>query len=105
MTGVLIYLQNPKKYDQETKNTDHTFFVPKKAAIRQEIIRILERVIGVGDNDYESEVFEKTSEDGTSATARCPALTSKEELEKQFKQEKETFKKSQTTRKRIMRKF
>ncbi|KAF2890270.1 hypothetical protein ILUMI_15903, partial [Ignelater luminosus] len=50
LTGVLIYLQNLEKYDQETKNTDHTFFVPKKAAIRQEIIRILERVIGVGDN-------------------------------------------------------
>ncbi|KAF2891366.1 hypothetical protein ILUMI_14808 [Ignelater luminosus] len=90
LTGVLIYLQNPKKYDQETKNTDHTFFVPKKAAIRQEIIRILEKVIGVGDNEYESEVFEKTPEAGTSATA---TLTLKKELEKQLKQEKETFKK------------
>ncbi|KAF2890274.1 hypothetical protein ILUMI_15899 [Ignelater luminosus] len=94
LTGVLIYLQNPKKYDQqETKNTDHTFFVTKKAAIRQEIIRILERVIGVGDNEYESEVFEKTPEAVTSATATGPALTLKEELEKQLKQEKETIKK------------
>ncbi|KAF2881683.1 hypothetical protein ILUMI_24488 [Ignelater luminosus] len=76
---------NTKKYDQETKNTDHTLFVPKKAAIRQEIIRILERVIGVGDNEYESQVFEKTPEAGTSATATGPALTLKEELEKQLK--------------------
>ncbi|KAF2890486.1 hypothetical protein ILUMI_15687 [Ignelater luminosus] len=66
------------------------FSSQKKASIRQEIIRILERVIGVRDNDYESEVFEKTSEAGT---APGPALTLKEELEKQLKQEKETFKK------------
>ncbi|KAF2894215.1 hypothetical protein ILUMI_11958, partial [Ignelater luminosus] len=49
--------------------------------------------LGVGNNEYESEVFEKTPEPGTSATATGPALTLKEELEKQLKQEKETFKK------------
>ncbi|KAF2894217.1 hypothetical protein ILUMI_11942, partial [Ignelater luminosus] len=38
-------------------------------------------------------VFEKTPEAGTSATATGPALTLKEKLEKQLKQEKETFKK------------
>ncbi|KAF2881887.1 hypothetical protein ILUMI_24292 [Ignelater luminosus] len=48
---------------------------------------------GVGDNEYESEVFGKTPEARTSATATGPALTLKEELEKQLKQEKETFKK------------
>ncbi|KAF2883708.1 hypothetical protein ILUMI_22458 [Ignelater luminosus] len=47
----------------------------------------------VGDNEYESEVFEKKPEPGTSATASGPALTLKKELEKQLKQEKEAFKK------------
>jgi hypothetical protein len=30
ITGILIYLQNLKKYDHDVKNTDHTFTVPKK---------------------------------------------------------------------------
>ncbi len=30
VTGILIYLQNPKKYDHDIKNTDHTFTMPKK---------------------------------------------------------------------------
>ncbi|KAF2886490.1 hypothetical protein ILUMI_19684 [Ignelater luminosus] len=47
----------------------------------------------IGDNEYENEVFEKTPEAGTSATATGLALTLKEELEKQLKQEKQTFKK------------
>ncbi|XP_060801934.1 uncharacterized protein LOC132903887 [Amyelois transitella] len=98
LTGVLIYLQNPKKYDQEAKNTDRTqtFFMPKKAAIRQEIKKILERVSTVEDDEmYAGDVFENTSIAGTSVTVTDTAstLTLKEELEKQLQQEKEIFKK------------
>ncbi|KAF2899552.1 hypothetical protein ILUMI_06626 [Ignelater luminosus] len=57
-------------------------------------------LVRVGDNEYESEVFEKTPEAGTSATATGPALTLKEELEKQLKQEKETFKKKPDNKQR-----
>ncbi|GBM93156.1 hypothetical protein AVEN_169306-1 [Araneus ventricosus] len=29
-TGILIYLQNPKKYDDDTRRADDTFTMPKK---------------------------------------------------------------------------
>lgn len=95
LTGVLIYLQNPKKYDEEAKNTDrtYTFFMPRKVAIRQEIKKIIERVVVQDDETYADDVFENTPIAGTSATDTDPTLTLKEELEKQLQQEKEIFKK------------
>ncbi|KAJ2948892.1 hypothetical protein O0L34_g5823 [Tuta absoluta] len=94
LTGVLSYLQNPKKYDQEARSVDPTFFMPKKAAIRQEIKKIIERVNKIEDEKEEVEVLENTPTAGTSDTDTVPTttLTLKEELEQQLQQEKEIFK-------------
>ena len=45
ITGISVYLQNPKKCDQDMKTPDHTFTVPKKNKIRQEMKNVLCRVI------------------------------------------------------------
>uniref|UniRef100_A0A2A4JJD4 HAT C-terminal dimerisation domain-containing protein n=1 Tax=Heliothis virescens TaxID=7102 RepID=A0A2A4JJD4_HELVI len=91
------YLQNPKKYDPEAKNTDRTqtFFMPKRAAIRQEIKKIIEKISTVEEDEmYAGDVFENTSIAGTSITVTDTAstITLQEELEKQLQQEKNIFK-------------
>ncbi|GBN32263.1 hypothetical protein AVEN_248216-1 [Araneus ventricosus] len=47
-TGILIYLQNPKKYD-DTRRADDAFTMLKKKVIRLEMRNILERVINMID--------------------------------------------------------
>ncbi|GBO25162.1 hypothetical protein AVEN_177239-1 [Araneus ventricosus] len=44
-TGILIYLQNKKKYDDDTRRIDDTFTIPKKKVVRLEMKNILERVV------------------------------------------------------------
>lgn len=44
-TATLIYLQHPKKYDQEMKTPNLTFVMWKKSELRQEVKNILSRII------------------------------------------------------------
>jgi hypothetical protein len=39
VTGILIYLQNPKKYDSDVKNTNHTFTMPKKKNVMRQAMK------------------------------------------------------------------
>uniref|UniRef100_A0A1B6DX94 Uncharacterized protein n=1 Tax=Clastoptera arizonana TaxID=38151 RepID=A0A1B6DX94_9HEMI len=84
MTGILVYLNNPKKYDQNIRQADETFPMPKKNVIRQEM-KTLNRVI--------SEVLEGETEevlgvenDGVNfendSLQTQPTLSLREELEK-----------------------
>ena len=62
--------------------------MPRKVAIRQEIKKIIEKVIVQDDETYADDVFKNTPIAGTSATDTDPTLTLKDELEKQLQQEK-----------------
>lgn len=71
VTGILIYLQNPKKYDDDTRRAraDDTFTMPKKKVMRLEMKKILERVIqddsvnenvdNIAENSLDSSLLKK----------------------------------------------
>ena len=46
LNGLLIYLQNPKKYEQEIK-------IPKRTVMCQEIKKILAKIYTIGENEDE----------------------------------------------------
>ena len=46
LNGLLIYLQNPKKYEQEIK-------IPKRTVMCQEIKKILTKIYTIGENEDE----------------------------------------------------
>lgn len=97
VTGLLIYLQNPKKYEQEVKSTtpDYTFTMPKKYVMRQEMKNMLNRV-----NIYVVELatVEEDINDIMEVEYEGPDnldslnFTLEQELEIQLKREKENFK-------------
>lgn len=97
VTGMLAYLQNPKKYDQELKTPDHTFTMPNKNKIRQEMKNVLCRVI---KDDVENvELVEVVAAADDSQNSLQNNLTLQEELEMQIKQDNEDYTKQTGTRK------
>lgn len=100
MTGILVYLCNPKKYDMYMRQADETFPMPKKNVMRMEMKNILERVISeipdaVLEVENEGINPEKNSlQSQIVSEANCDShssLTLKEELEKQILEEKAEF--------------
>ena len=61
--GMLVYLQNTKKYGQELKPPDHMFTMPKKNKVRQEIINVLCRIIKVDLENVELVEVEAAADD------------------------------------------
>jgi len=87
LTGILIYLNNPKKYEQDLKKNDYTFALPKKNLMRQEMKKILERVIE--NNDINNEIEESaTSANVENEDILQRNLSIQEELEIQLQEEK-----------------
>lgn len=90
LTGILIYLNNLKKYEQDLKKNNHTFSLPKKNLMRQEMKKILERVI---ENDN---INNEIEESATSANVENEDilqrnLSIQEELEIQLQEEKKNI--------------
>lgn len=83
LTGLLIYLRNPQKYEQELKKLENTFPVPKKTGIRQEIKKLLTRVYEFEENDVL--IDEQFIDDSLPISAN---ISLKEELEIQLQKEK-----------------
>ncbi|CAH0403229.1 unnamed protein product [Chilo suppressalis] len=90
ITGLLIYLQKPKKYEQEVRKPDDTFTMPKKNVLRQEMKNMLNRVNEVAESaaEVEEEVMEIDNVDEN--------LTLEQQLALELKREKESFIKPKT---------
>ncbi|CAF4946143.1 unnamed protein product [Pieris macdunnoughi] len=84
VTGILIYLQNPKKYLENVNRSDDTFTMPKKKVIRSEMTKILERVI---EEDTSEENIEEIVEENLDSPSLKKDLTLQEELQLQIQQE------------------
>ncbi|CAF4947379.1 unnamed protein product [Pieris macdunnoughi] len=80
VTGILIYLQNPKKYLEKVNRSDYTFTMPKKKVIRSEMTKILERVI-------QEDTSEEIVEENLDSPSLKKDLTLQEELQLQIQQE------------------
>jgi hypothetical protein len=78
LTDMLIYLQNPKKYDELRKTGN---IILKKTAMRQEIKKLLKRVYKIEENETEDEESKDESQQPNN-------LSLKEELENQIQNEK-----------------
>lgn len=62
VTGTLLYLQNPKKFEDDLNNLkDTTFTMPKKTIIRKDIKSLLERVLSNTNGDTNSNKFDAAS--------------------------------------------
>ncbi|GBP47783.1 hypothetical protein EVAR_24034_1 [Eumeta japonica] len=86
LTGIIIYLQNPKKYQEDLNKADNTFTMPKKKDMRLEMKKILERVHEDYNSDDCVEVVEL--EEGIEETESLKKdLTLQEELQLQLQQE------------------
>ena len=100
VTGMLIYLQNPKKYEQEVRSItpDYTFTMPKKYVMRQEMKNMLNRVntYVVEPAAVEEDIME-VEYDGPDNPDSLN-FTLEQELEIQLKREKENFMKRKETR-------
>ncbi|GBP98355.1 hypothetical protein EVAR_50556_1 [Eumeta japonica] len=82
LTGIIIYLQNPKKYQEDLNKADNTFTMPKKKDMRLEMKKILERVHEDYNSDDCVEVVEL--EEGIEETESLKKdLTLQEELQLQ----------------------
>ncbi|GBN66056.1 hypothetical protein AVEN_88721-1 [Araneus ventricosus] len=88
LTGILIYLQNPKKYDDDTKRADDTFTMPKKKVIRLEMKNILERVI---QDDSFNENVDNIVENNLDSSSLKYDLTLQKELQMQIQQDMKTY--------------
>lgn len=84
VTGILIYLQNPKKYLENVNRSVDTFTMPKKKVIRSEMTKILERVI---QEDTSEENIEKKVEENLDSPSLRKDLTLQEELQLQIQKE------------------
>lgn len=84
VTGILIYLHNPKKYHEDTNRADDTFTMPKKKDIRLEMKKILERLI---QDDNSNENVEEIVEKNLDSPSLKKDLTLQEELQLQIQQE------------------
>lgn len=84
VSGILIYLQNPKKYHENLNGSDDTFTMPKKKVIRLEMKKILERVI---QDDKSKENVEEIVEENVDSPLLKKDLTLQEELQLQIQQE------------------
>lgn len=97
LSGTLIYLQNPNKFEHDLKNLkDTTFAMPKKTVIRKEIKNVLERVLSntrednssnKSDTDTASNYFEENQDQDIQENKQQPNLSLQEELE--FKLQKD----------------
>ncbi|GBN71918.1 hypothetical protein AVEN_270293-1 [Araneus ventricosus] len=85
--GILIYLQNKKKYDDDTRRTDDTFTMPKKKAVRLEVKNILERVV---QNDSFKENVDNIENNSDSSSLKSD-LTLQKELQMQIQQDMNTW--------------
>lgn len=89
LSGTLVYLQNPNKFEHDLKNFKNTTFeMPKKTVIRKEIKNLLERVLSNtrGDNsvnkfDTASNYFEENQGEDIQQNEQQPNLSLQEELE------------------------
>jgi len=91
LSGTLIYLQNPNKFEHDLKNfKDTTFAMPKKTVIRKEIKNLLERVLSntrednssnKSDTDTASNYFEENQDQDIQEDKQQPNLSLQEELE------------------------
>lgn len=94
LTGILLYLQNPIKFENNLKNSDDiTFLMPKKTIIRKEIKNLLERAL---NNEHGEEIlcasdtsyFNKSNKDQEeSQEDQSRNLSLKEELEMKLQKE------------------
>ncbi|XP_050507488.1 uncharacterized protein LOC126885105 [Diabrotica virgifera virgifera] len=80
MTGILIYLQNPAKYNEYSKQSDDTFFMPKKTFMRHKMTEILKRLTTNDEENVKTSEEEDGSSDSDSELVKTN-LTLKEELE------------------------
>lgn len=96
LTGILIYLQNSSKYEQDLKRTDNTFAMPKKNSIRQEIKKLLERILNSeeGNESEGSDSDGNQEEDVQQSSERDLSL--QEELELQLQNESKASEIKQT---------
>lgn len=91
LTGTLLYLQNPIKFENDLKNPDDTFLLPKKTIIRKEIKKLLERVLS---NEYGEKILCASNTDSCSNNSdedqeqdESRTLSLKEELEMKLQKE------------------
>ncbi|CAH0560586.1 unnamed protein product [Brassicogethes aeneus] len=89
VTGILIYLHNPKKYDDDMRLADDTFTMPKKKVMRLEMKKILERIIQHTDNVNEN--VDIIPEYSLNSSPVKNDLTLQEELQMQIQQEAKTY--------------
>lgn len=82
VTGILIYLQNPKKYEDKNR-ADDTFTLPTKKVIRLEMKKFLERLV---QDDSSSENVEEITEENIASPSPKKDLTLQEELQLQINQ-------------------
>ncbi|GBM21188.1 hypothetical protein AVEN_125407-1 [Araneus ventricosus] len=88
LTGILIYLQNPKKYDDDTRRAGDTFNIPKKKVVRLEMKNILERVIR---DDSFNENVDNIVENILDSLSLKNDLTLQKELEMQIQQDMKSY--------------
>lgn len=91
VTGTLVYLKNPKKYEEAVKKPGY-FPLPKKNAMRQEVKTLLKRV----NKQYIVEPVQEDTmevEDRVDDDAEPVKMTLELELEIELKREKENFNK------------
>ncbi|GBM20051.1 hypothetical protein AVEN_268385-1 [Araneus ventricosus] len=87
VTGILIYLQNPKKYD-DTRRDNDTFTMPEKKVIRLEMKNILERI--VQDDSFNGNV-ENIVENSLDSSSLKNDLTLQIELQMQIQQDMKIY--------------
>lgn len=92
VTGTLVYLKNPKKYEEAVKKSGY-FPLPKKNAMRQEMKTLLKRVNKQNIVEPAQEDIMELEEDGLDDDAEPVKMTLEQELEMELKREKENFNK------------
>ncbi|KAJ8720677.1 hypothetical protein PYW08_006142 [Mythimna loreyi] len=93
VTGILIYLQNPKKYQEDLNRAENTFTMPKKKDIRLEMKKILERFNQDNNSDKSVELVdvEETVEKSLDLESLEKDLTLQEELKLKIQQEMTSY--------------
>lgn len=92
VTGILLYLQNPNKFENDLKNPeDSTFLMPKKITIRKEIKNLLQRLLNNqhGENilsTSDTDLYFNHSDEDQDEPAP-PILSLEEELEMKLQNE------------------
>lgn len=85
LSGIVLYLHNPKKYEKSVKSPEDTFLLPKKNRIRLELIKICERLLTVKEDTgrAEGDRFDDEEDDSSDED-----ITLRNELETELRKQK-----------------